>query len=120
MGQLSAPVPSTMILVSLSVKVLEKSFMADARLSALAVTLLPALLTRLANVILLEMAYDSSTYPIESGVFCTAAATPWLPLPPMPLPALSTGHSTEVPAPTLVFQSALKEERALVKISVVA
>ncbi len=52
-------------------------------------------------------------------MFCTAAATPWLPLPPTPLPALSTGHCTDWPAPTLVFQSALKADRALVKISVV-
>ncbi len=47
----------------------------------------------------------------------TAAATPWLPFPPMPLPALSTGHWTDEAPPAV--QSALKEVNALVKISVV-
>ncbi len=57
--------------------------------------------------------------PDELGVFWTAAATPWLPLPPMPLPSLSTGHSTDGPKPTLSAQSWLTEARKRVKISVV-
>src|SRR5262249_43429461 len=47
----------------------------------------------------------------------TAAATPALPLPPIPLPALSTGHSTDWAAPAV--QSLLNEVRAAVKILVV-
>ncbi len=54
---------------------------------------------------------------MEFGVLITAAATPWLPLPPIPLPALSTGHSTEEAPPAV--QSVLKAVSALVKISVV-
>src|SRR5450759_3107176 len=49
------------------------------------------------------------------GVLITAAATPGLPLPPMP-PCLSVGHWMAEP---LSFQSGLKEARALVNNSVV-
>ncbi len=47
-----------------------------------------------------ETTYASSTYPMEPSVCVTAWATAVLPLPPIPV-----GHLSDLPTPTVVFQS---------------